>query len=252
MDNSPGNNNDDNNNNNDTPKRISPRNALRLLTTSPINVFQEAIKAVPSLKWALAVLGIVAAIAIGLTFQVSLRVAVIGTLIMLVLMVAVVIFATLTKSTGPLRIAAAIMTFAFLILIIATIAFILTSVFFKWPLDLHTWVTGPPAVTNPTPTPTPAPTPSPVSDSANITLREGRTLRSALEDIAELDDSRADIQKCSRLFMNSTIRGGYIHDTTVEKLLDQLQFRIKKPKTRERYKVTRSEREKSYVIQCGT
>lgn len=242
-------------NNSPTPKRLSPKNAFRLLTTSPANVFQEAIKAVPALKYTLAVLGIVAAISIALTFGVSLRVAVIGTLVMLVLMVAVVIFAALTTARGPLRTAAIIMMFAFLLLIVATITLIFTSVFFKWPLDLHTWVTGPITVVpspSPTPTPTPIPAPSVVPDSASMTLREGRTLRSALEDIAELDDSRADIQECSKVFMNSIIRGGNIQDVSIEKLLDQLQFRIKKPRTRERYKVVRNEREKSYVIQCAT
>jgi hypothetical protein len=221
----------------------------RLLTGSPANVLREAIKEVPQLKYALGVLGIIAAISIALTFQRSLRVAVIGTLIMLVLMVAVVVFAALTKARGALRIAAVIMMFAFLVLIIATITLILTSVFFQWPLDLRLWVVDTTAEIKPTPTPTPTPTPLP--NSASMRLREGRTLQSAIEDIAELDDFRAVIEKCSRSFMSSTIRGGLVRDETIEKLLEQLQFRIQKPRTRETYKVIKDERQKSYVIQCA-
>lgn len=245
---------DDPDRNTPSSHRISPKSALRLLTTSPLNVLREAIKAVPPLKYALAVLGIVAAIAIGLSFKVSLRVAVFGALIMLVLMVAVVVFAALTKASGALRVAAIIMMFAFLILIIATITFIVTSVFFQWPLDLRSWVTGdgPTVIVPIAPTPTPTPMASPVGDSASIVLREGRTLRSAIEDIAELDDSRAVVERCSRAFMNSTIRGGSVRAENVEKLLDQLQFRINRPKTRERYRVVREEKEKSYVIRCET
>jgi hypothetical protein len=178
------------------------------------------------------------------------RVAVIGTLIMLVLMVAVVVFAALTKARGSLKVAAIIMMYAFLFLAIATITFIFTSVFFQWPLDLRSWVIDPPVETAPSPAPVPTPTSLP--NSASIVLREGRTLRSAIEDIAELDDFRAVVEKCSRPFMESTIRGGLVRDETIEKLLEQLQFRIKKPKTGEKYKVIRDERQKSYVIQCAT
>lgn len=232
------------------PDRLSPRGALRLLATSPINILREAIRAVPALKYALGVLGIVAAISIAVSLKVSFRVAVIGTLIMIVLMTALVIFAALTQASGALRIAATIMMFAFLFLTIGTATLLFTSVFFKWPLHLQHWVTDPPPSSTPTPTPTSSP--SPPMDSASIVLKEKRTLKSAIEHIAELDDSRAQISYCSPAFLNSVIRGGPVQAETIEKLIEQLQFRIPKPKTRERYRVIKKEQEKTYDIQCTT
>jgi hypothetical protein len=223
------------------------KKGLQLFSTSPMNILREAIKAVPQLKWALGVLGLVAAVAIVASFKISFRVAFIGAVIMLVLMVALVVFAALTSAKGALRIAATVMMFAFLTLIIATATFLFTSVFFKWPLDLQDWVTG---TKRPVLTPTPTPTPSP-PDSASIVLREGRTLESAIEDVAELDDFRARIDNCSRPFMNSVIRGGPVRAENVEKLIEQLQFRINKPKTPESYTVVRKEHEQTYDIHCN-
>lgn len=224
---------------------------LQLLTTSPINIFREALKAVPALKWALGVVGIFAAIAIVASFKISFRVAVIGFLIMLLLMVLLVVFASLVRASGALRIAGIILMFAFLAIGIATAICLFTSVFFKAPLDLQYWVTGTAPSPTPTPVPTPTPTPSPATqDSASIVLREGRTLQSAIDDIADLDDSRAQISGCSPLFLKATIKGGLVRAETTEKLIEQLQFRIKKPKTSERYTVTRKEHEQTYEIRC--
>jgi hypothetical protein len=235
---------------NPKPPNLSPKAALKLLTTSPINVLNEAVRAVPALKYVLGVLGIVAAIAIARGFVSSARVAVIGTLIVLVLMVAVVIFAALTRATGALRIAATIMMFSFLILTIATISFIFTSVFFKWPLDLHRWIVDEHPIIVPTPTPTPTPMPTP-GDSATINLLEGRFLESTIKDMARIDNSRAIIRNCSTTFMKSKIRGGVVRARDIRGLIEVLQYRIDNPETSEKYAVTRKEHEQTYEIQCS-
>ena len=235
-------------NQNPKPAHLSPKAALKLLTTSPVNVLNEAIKAVPALKYVLGVLGVVAAIAIARTFVSSARVAVIGFLIVLVLMVAVVIFAALTRATGALRIAATIMMFAFLMLTIGATFFIFTSVFFKWPLDLHRWIVDEPPIVVATSTPTPTPTPA---DSATINLLEGRVLESTIKYMARLDNSRAIIKNCSATFMKSKIRGGVLRAPDMRGLIEVLQYRIDDPETSEKYTVTRKEREQTYEIQCS-
>jgi len=226
------------------------RGALSLLSTSPLNIYREAVKAVPQIRWGLGVVGIIALIAIVSSLKISSRVAVFGFLIMLLAMVLLVIFAALTKASGALKVAAIILIFAVLLLAIATGICLFTSVFFKWPVDLQSWVTGSgPAPPVPHATPTPTATPSP-PDSASIVLKEGRTLQSAIEDIADLDNFRAQITNCSRVFMQSRIRGGLARAETVEKLIEQLQFRVKTPKTNERYDVMRKEHEQTYVVKC--
>lgn len=226
--------------------RLGTRDAIGLLTTSPLNILKAAISAVPSLKYVLGVLGLVAAVSIARGLVTSARIAVIGALIILVLMVAVVIFAALTQAEGATRIAAVVMMFAFLTLTIATVFLIFTSVFFKWPLDLHRWIVDEPpqVVSSRTPTATTPP------DSATMSLNEGRTLRETIKDIAEIDNSRAIFLNCSGVFMDSKIRGGVVRATDVGRLLESLQYRITDPRTNETYNVTRKEREQTYEIQC--
>ena len=223
---------------------------LKSITGPPVDFLKLGIQANPKLKPLLGVLAIVSAISIALTLVSSARVAVIGALIVLVLMVLVVIFSALTTAAGWVKIAAIIMMFAFLSLTIATISLILTSVFFKWPLDLHTWVTGPPPAATPTPTPSPIATPTALPLNASINLNEGRTLKSALEDIAHIDDARAIFSNCSQTLLLSKIRGGLVRAENTSKLLEQLQYRIQNPKTREHYNVVRKEQEHTYEIQC--
>jgi hypothetical protein len=227
------------------------KNALKLFTTSPLNIFKEAMKKIPQLKWGLGILGIIALIVFVVSsFKISLRLAVFGTLIMIFLMILLVIFAALTKASGALKVAAVGLLFAVLLLGIATGACLFTSVFFKWPVNLQNWITGGDGP-GPGPTPTPSPTPTVTPpDSASIVLREGRTVQSAIENIANLDNSRARITNCSRIFLQSKIRGGLARAETVEKLIEQLQYRINNPKTNERYTVTRKVQEQTYEIRC--
>ena len=73
------------------------RSPTAVAGADPITILSSAIKAVPSLKYALAAAGLVAAVAIVLLFGLSPLVALIGALVMLVFMVALVIFARVAK-----------------------------------------------------------------------------------------------------------------------------------------------------------
>jgi hypothetical protein len=60
--------------------------------SSPVEVLKRPTKAVPAVKYALGIAGIVAAIAIVAGFRINFRIAVFGTVIMFVLMTVLVVF----------------------------------------------------------------------------------------------------------------------------------------------------------------
>jgi len=105
---------------------------------TPPNFLKSAIRAVPVVKYALGVGGIVAVIGIIKTFRVSSRDAILGTVIMLVLMAVLVVgakFAALT--TGNLRTLISVFGWFCLTLFMATALCLFLSGFFGWPLDLR-------------------------------------------------------------------------------------------------------------------
>jgi hypothetical protein len=89
------------------------------------------------MKYALAVAGILAVAGLAGAFRVSSSVAVFGAVIILVLMVAMVIFARLTTvRPGKLIAPALVMMWSFLLLTIATASLLFTCAFFQWPKPL--------------------------------------------------------------------------------------------------------------------
>ncbi len=103
---------------------------------SALDVLKLAMKAVPSLRYALGVAGLVAGIAIVKGFGIDSRIAVFGTVVMLVLMTVLVVFARVAADK-PQKSAALVFTWFALVLVMATAAALFISVFFKWPLDLQ-------------------------------------------------------------------------------------------------------------------
>jgi len=106
----------------------------------PYQILRDAIKAVPAVKYALGVVGVVAAVAVVGSFRIGYGVAVFGAVVVFVLMVLLLVFAKLTQTdsryfTTP----AVVLMWTFLLLTIATAALLFTSVFFNKPLDL-TWL----------------------------------------------------------------------------------------------------------------
>ena len=130
---------------------------------NPVTVLREAIRAVPAVKYALGIAGIVSAIAIVTGgFRIDLRIAVFGTVIMLVLMTVLVLFARL--STTPhhaLGFAVIVLVWFSLLLTMFTATGLFTSVFLHWPLDLRTWLLPHTISDNHNPAPKPGPNPPP-------------------------------------------------------------------------------------------
>jgi len=114
----------------------SQMNANPIGPAGPLEILKLAIKAVPAVKYALAVGGIVAVIVIIIGFKVDLRIAVFGTVIMLVLMTAVVAFAHLAKeSASTFRTPALLFMWFSVVLTMASALAVFLSVFAGWPLD---------------------------------------------------------------------------------------------------------------------
>jgi hypothetical protein len=103
----------------------------------PKGILDKAIKAVPAVKYALGIAGIVAAIAIVASMHISYALAALGTVIMLILMTVLVVFARVAKSTSVrMQAPALVFTWFALLLTMATAFLLFTSVFFGAPVDL--------------------------------------------------------------------------------------------------------------------
>ncbi|MEO8425779.1 MAG: HEAT repeat domain-containing protein [Verrucomicrobiota bacterium] len=107
-----------------------------------LKIIKESIRAVPAMKYALAVVGIVAVVGMVRAFNLSPAVAVFGAVITLVLMVAMVIFARLTTAAPKhFLLPAQVMMWSFLALSIATASLLFTCAFFKWPRPVDELIT---------------------------------------------------------------------------------------------------------------
>jgi hypothetical protein len=107
-------------------------------------VLRAAIKAVPAVRFALGIAGIVAAVAIIKALRLDFRIAVFGVIIMLVLMTVLLIFAKLSATAGSmLKIPMLLFAWFSLLITISTATLLFTSVFWRWPVDLRAWLAKP-------------------------------------------------------------------------------------------------------------
>lgn len=109
---------------------------------SPMSVLREAITAVPAVKYALGIGGMLGALALIYVFQINPRVAFVGLIILFVFMGVLVLFARAAALTGAIAWPALIFTWFVLLMFIATTVTLFTSVFFQKPVDLQNWITG--------------------------------------------------------------------------------------------------------------
>jgi len=113
------------------------------IPASPISILKQAIKAVPAVKYALGIGGIVAVIAIVFSFGINPKVAIFGTVIMLILMVVLLLFASLVRKSGAhVSLPALVFTWFSLLLFMATSVLLFTSAFWAKPLDLKTFISS--------------------------------------------------------------------------------------------------------------
>jgi hypothetical protein len=111
------------------------------VTATPLSFLKQAIKAVPAVKYALGVGGVVAVIVIVVRFKIDLRIAVLGAVVMFVLMIVLVVFAKLSaQGNGFFRIPAFVVTWFAVAIIMAASFAVFTSFFWGYPLG---WTSRP-------------------------------------------------------------------------------------------------------------
>ena len=108
---------------------------------TPYRFLQDAIRAVPAVRYALGVAGVVSVVAIVAAMGIDFRLAAWGALVTLVLMVGLVVFAKLTTTAREhFVLPALVLMWSFLVVLIASVVLMLLSVFFKIPVDLQNWI----------------------------------------------------------------------------------------------------------------
>ncbi|MDP4265067.1 MAG: hypothetical protein Q8941_21240 [Bacteroidota bacterium] len=106
-----------------------------------LSVIINATKAVPFVKYALGLSGIIALIALVKAYGISPRIAFWGTVLTLCLMLILFLFAKLSLSkTKAIHGPAITLMWAIVIIFIATILCLFTSVFFQYPQNLCKWI----------------------------------------------------------------------------------------------------------------
>lgn len=133
---------------------------------NPLTILKDSIRVVPAMKYALAVLGLVAIVAIVTLWRVRYDVAVFGTVVILGLMVPVLVFAKLTKVApkhflGPAR----VFMWAFVMLTIVAGTCLFTAAAFRQPQALYELIFDKPALVVPKPDLTTDPKPDPKPES---------------------------------------------------------------------------------------
>jgi CHAT domain-containing protein len=121
----------------DTPDQAKRPRMYQVLQV-PIWILNQAIQAVPAVKFALGIAGIAAAIAIIKTLVTDLSVAVFGSVVMIFLMSTLFLFAQATRiASKQLKHVLLVFIWAGLLLFTGTGFALFGSVFFKWPVDLQ-------------------------------------------------------------------------------------------------------------------
>jgi hypothetical protein len=112
---------------------------------NPYRILQDAIRAVPALKYGLAVLALVAIVALASLLRVDPLNAVFGSIVIIVLMVAVLVFARVaTLNTSTTRIPALIFLWAFVLLTVLMASCLVSAALFRWPSSLSILLFGKP------------------------------------------------------------------------------------------------------------
>jgi len=126
-----------------TTQRSQPKESDTGGYINPMALLQSAIRAVPAVKYALGVGGILAVITIIGSFGLSYRVAFVGTVALFLGMLLLLLFANAAGLPGQKRkLPALIFTWFGLFAFVSTWALLMSSVFFKRPLDLHFWLSA--------------------------------------------------------------------------------------------------------------
>jgi hypothetical protein len=105
---------------------------------APLKILREATRSLPAMRYALGVAGILSVVSLVGALRIDWRIGLFGTIIMLLLMSTLVIFARAsTLAPKHLRTPAIVLIYAALVLVLSTAVALFTSVFWGYPLDLR-------------------------------------------------------------------------------------------------------------------
>ena len=114
--------------------RSTPQTAAALNWRDPFAILKAAITAVPVMKYALAVAGLAAAVAIATRgFGLDPATATVGALIVIGLMAVLIVLAVAARQSMRLVLPAMALTWAVLVLLVSSSVLLLGSFFFSWP-----------------------------------------------------------------------------------------------------------------------
>ncbi len=142
-------------------KRLEP---IPVDIWDPLSALKEAVRAVPAMKYALAVLGVIAVVAITLAWEIDRYVAIFGAVIVLILMVTVLVFARLSVLAHRYFVLPAlVLMWTFVLVVAATAVTLFSAAAFRRPQALYelifdrkiTRVETPPKPLGATPKPNP-------------------------------------------------------------------------------------------------
>jgi len=107
-----------------------------------LRIIKEAIKQVPSLKYAFGVLALVSIVAIASSMKLDYRVTVFGVIFVIIMAAVVLLFSRLSQlAAGHFKAPAIILLWFSLLVSIVVPSLLVSSVFFKAPLDLSQYIT---------------------------------------------------------------------------------------------------------------
>ncbi len=114
------------------------KHTINKMSLNPLPLIKAAIKAVPAVKYALGLAGIVAVLYIILTFRIDPSITLWGTLCIFFLMFVLLLFAKISENSpkffnGPGKMVIYAVSFLFVL----ALTFLLTTTFFKWPQELR-------------------------------------------------------------------------------------------------------------------
>jgi hypothetical protein len=134
-------------------------------------LLREAVKAVPAVRYALGIGGVLAAISLVFVLKLDPRIAFIGIIVTLIFMSILVLFANgAAAKNANIRLPSLVFTWFSLMLFMATGACLFTSLFFSWPLNLTTWIVQ--AQVTPTVVPTEASHPTSQTELPSFPLAD--------------------------------------------------------------------------------
>jgi len=109
-----------------------------------LQIIRDAIKQIPSLKYAFGVLALVSIVAIVSSMKVDYRITVFGVIFVIIMAAVVLLFSRLNQlAAGHFKLPAIILLWFSLLVSIVVPSLLISSVFFKSPLDLSQVLTEP-------------------------------------------------------------------------------------------------------------